>query len=198
MKIEIIALLGLIVLSACGGENKKATEEKAPMVQARNTNGLKIAFYYSDSLNNGYDYLREQDSLLKLKQAKFEKELMSRQRGLEELGQRIEMNRQKQVMTAVEIQQMEQQFLRKQQDAGAYQQSEGGRLEQEASEILTVISKKVEEAGKEYCKKYGIDMLLIHGQGGQINFINSAMDVTDSFIEFVNLKQKEMDKDLGK
>jgi hypothetical protein len=43
-----------------------------------------------------------------------------------------------------------------------------------------------------------IDILLIHGVGGQINFINSAMDVSKEFAAFLNEQQAEIENDSKK
>ena len=77
-----------------------------------------------------------------------------------------------------------------------YQQEEGGKLEKETMEKLEVIGKKIEVFGKQFSEENGIDLLLIHGQGGQINYISSAMDVTKEFTAFLNEKQSEIEKDL--
>jgi outer membrane protein len=186
-----------VALSACS-ENKKKPETKVPDVPTVNADGLKIAFYNSDSLALQYTYLVEQDSLIKIKQKKFEAELMSRDRNLQNLAQ--EMNKRQQNMTAsgAELQQMQNQLQRKQQDAQMYQQSEGTKLQNEAAEIQTVIAKKIEEASKLYCEKYKIDILLVHGQGGQFAYIKPTMDVTESFIQFVNDEQDKLNKKIGK
>ena len=57
-------------------------------------------------------------------------------------------------------------------------------------------NKKIEAFGKEFSEKHGIDLLLMHGPGGQINFVNPSMDVTMEFVNFLNEKQAEIEKDL--
>jgi hypothetical protein len=54
----------------------------------------------------------------------------------------------------------------------------------------------VELWGKKYCEKHHIDLLLIQGQGGQINYINKEMDVTKAFINFLNENQSQIEKEL--
>jgi hypothetical protein len=61
---------------------------------------------------------------------------------------------------------------------------------------LEAINKKVELWGKKYCEKHHIDLLLIQGQGGQINYINKEMDVTKAFINFLNENQSQIEKEL--
>lgn len=185
-------------LVSCGGNKKKTEEPKAPEVAAVNPGSLKIAFYYSDSVAKHYTYLREQDSLMRIKQTKFEGEMMRRQKQLESLAQRMEEKRKAMTATGAELQQMENNLVRLQQDGQMYQQTEGTKLQKEADEIQTVLQKKMEAASSEYCKKYGVDILLVHGAGGQIAYIQAKMDVTKSFTDFLNAKQDEMNKDMGK
>jgi acetylglutamate kinase len=47
-----------------------------------------------------------------------------------------------------------------------------------------------------YSEKNNIDILLIHGAGGQLNFINEKMNVTSDFIRFLNENQANIEKDL--
>ena len=201
MKLLYIALAGLSLsaaISACSEDKKKPDEQKAPNVATVDVNGLKIAFYNSDSLALHYTYLVEQDSLMKIKQKKFEAELMNRDRNLQNLAQQMNTRQQNMTASGAELQQMQNQLARKQQDAQMYQQSEGAKLQNEAAEIQTVIAKKIEEASKLYCKKYNIDILLVHGQGGQFAYIKPSMEVTGSFIQFVNAEQEKLNKDMGK
>jgi Skp family chaperone for outer membrane proteins len=77
-----------------------------------------------------------------------------------------------------------------------YQQTQGAKIETETMKKLESINKKIEALGKKYCELHGIDILLIHGEGGQLNYINPSMDVTTEFINFLNENQKEIEKDL--
>ena len=77
-----------------------------------------------------------------------------------------------------------------------YQQTEGARIEKETLKSLEAINKKVEFWGQKYSEKHRIDLLLIQGQGGQINYVNKEMDVTKEFINFLNENQDKIEKDL--
>ena len=78
-----------------------------------------------------------------------------------------------------------------------YQQVQGAKIEEETMTKLEAISKKIEVLGKQYCEKHNIDILLIHGDGGQLNYINSSMDITEEFIIFLNENQSKIEKDLN-
>ncbi|MES2557436.1 MAG: OmpH family outer membrane protein [Bacteroidota bacterium] len=195
MKLIYIALAGLTfaaVVTACSDDTKKEKEVEAPSVPTVDPQGLKIAFYESDSLNEGFTFLKTQDSLLKKKQDKFQKDLESRQRNLEANYNRLVEGEQKMIYTAAELQSKKMEFERQSQSLQLFQQNEGTKLQEEAMEMQKVLQNKVSEFSKRYCEKYKIDMLIMHGEGGQFSYYNPKMDVTKSFIEFVNAEQKKL------
>jgi Skp family chaperone for outer membrane proteins len=195
MKLIYIALIGLTtaaVFTACSEEKKTDKEVEAPSVPTVDPQGLKIAFYESDSLNEGFTFLKTQDSLLKIKQEKFQRDLESRQRNLEAKYNALVEGEQKMLYTAAELQSKKTEFERQSQSLQMYQQNEGTKLQDEAMEMQKVLQNKVSEFSKRYCEKYKIDMLIMHGEGGQFSYYNPKMDVTKSFIEFVNAEQKKL------
>lgn len=203
MKLGHIVAAGLILgltTFACSDkkEEPKTQEEKAPVVPVVSSKGLKIAFYYSDSLKEGFTYYKNEDARITKKGEAFQNEMIAKQRVLEQKAQNYEKYMREGTMRGEELQVLENEIMRMREQMMNQQQTRGAQLEKETNEALTVLSKKIEVAGKKYCEKYGIDVLLIHGQGGQINFINDKMNVTRSFIDFLNHEQEAMDKDLGK
>lgn len=203
MKLGYIIATGLILgltTVACSDkkEKTKAKEETPPVVPTVSSKELKIAFYYSDSLKEGFTYYKNEDARITKKGEAFQNEMIAKQRTLEQMAANYDKYMREGTATGEQLQNLENDIMRKREQLMSLQQSKGAQLEKETNEALTVLSKRIEVAGKKYCEKYGIDVLLIHGQGGQINFINSKMDVTKSFIEFLNHEQETMAKDLGK
>ena len=203
MKLGQVIAAGLILgltTFACSDkkEESKTKEENPPVVPTVDSKGLKIAFYYSDSLKEGFTYYKNEDARITKKGEAFQNEMISKQRLLEQKAQNYEKYMREGTMTGADMQSLENEIVRMRDQLMNMQQTRGAALEKETNEALTVLSKKIEVAGKKYCEKYGIDVLLIHGQGGQINFINDKMNVTQSFIDFLNHEQEIMDKDLGK
>jgi outer membrane protein len=199
MKLICIALIGLTLgtaITACSGD-KKDKEVKSPDIPTVDANGLKIAFYESDSLNEQFTYLKTQDSILKKRQEKFEKDVVGRQTSLQSRYNELVTAEQKMLVTASDLQRMKSEFERQQMSLQNYQQNEGEKLQKEAIEMQTVLQNKVNEFSKRYCEKYKIDMLIMHAPGGQFTYYNPKMDVTESFIGFVNAEQEKMEN-LGK
>jgi Skp family chaperone for outer membrane proteins len=94
--------------------------------------------------------------------------------------------------------QIQQQAQRLEADLMQYQQAQGAKLEEETLKKLEAISKKIEAFGKRFCEENKIDILLIHGPGGQVNYISPAMDVTRSFTSYLNAHQSEIEADIQK
>ncbi|MES2587344.1 MAG: OmpH family outer membrane protein [Bacteroidota bacterium] len=193
MKLITFTALAFIIFS-CGGKEKKVenTTPNVPIIK----NGLKIAYYVQDSLKSDFVYYREMDSVTKVKQTKFQSELERKQKSLQDYVMKNEERAKTGQLSAFEIQTIQQEAQRREQALYQYQQNEGVKLENETTEILEVLTKRVEAAGKTYCKKHNIDILLIHGPGGQLNFINDNMNVTKEFIAYLNQHQAEIEADL--
>ncbi|MGV3631620.1 MAG: OmpH family outer membrane protein [Bacteroidota bacterium] len=197
MKIKFILLTVVLAAAVAScGEKAKEKENTTPDVPVIK-NGLKIAYYVQDSLKTQFDYYREQDSITKVKQTKFQGELEKRQRSLQQYIMKNDERAKSGQLSAYEIQSIQQEAQRREQELYQFQQTQGTKIEEETVEILEVLTKRIEAAGKKYCEKHKIDVLLIHGPGGQINFINSSMDVTKEFIAYLNQHQAEIEADLG-
>jgi Skp family chaperone for outer membrane proteins len=149
-------------------------------------------------LKKQFTFFKKEDDRLTAKGKAFESQLIARQKALDGLKMRFQERYQAGTASAEEMMNLENEIKRKEQQFMTFQQTQGAALETETNESLESLTKKIEAAGKKYCEKYGIDLLLIHGQGGQINFINKKMDVTRSFIDYLNYEQQLLEKDMGK
>lgn len=197
-KIKFIAV-ALILASgavACGGKKDKV--DTKPDLEIVRTDGLKIAFYDQDSLLKHFDYYQEMDSMVKKKQIKFQNELASREKALQNYVQTNGQRAQAGQLSQVEIENIQREAQRREQAFYQYQQSEGAKLEKETVELLEVIGNKIEAAGKQYAEKHKIDLLMIKSKGSQFNYIKESMNVTDKFIQYVNDYQGDIDTDAGK
>ena len=199
-KLHVFAVIALTLTAASCGDSKKDKEvkpETPPTVQPVDTKGLKIAYYNMDSLKSQFTYYKNEEARITKKSKAYENTLMSRQKALMEMNTRFQQRLQNGTATPDELTKMENELKRKDQQLRVYQEEEGMRIQEEAITSLTALSKKIEVASEKYAKKYGIDILLTHGAGGQLSYINKKMDVTKSFIEFLNKEQADMEKDMG-
>ncbi len=193
----ICAVLSLTVV-ACGDKEVKKEENTTPNVPTVRTDGLKIAFYNQDSLTKHFRYYVEMDSMMKSKQLRFQGELQKREKALQTYIMNNEEKAKAGTLSGFEIQSIQEEAQRRQQALMQYQETEGMKLEKETGELLGVISKKIENAGKEYSKKHGLDILMMHGAAGQFIYVNPSMDVTEAFIAYLNQNQAQVEADMGK
>jgi outer membrane protein len=158
--------------------------------------GLKIAYYNSDTLKEQFIFFKEQDSLMTSKQKAFESELQRKQQEFEAFISKNEGMMKQGLLSENEQAALSQKAQAMQKQIMDYQQNQGQALEKEAIDKMTVIGNKVEKFAKEFSQKNKIDVLLIHGKGGQIGYIDTSMDVTKEFVNYLNEKQAEIAKEL--
>jgi len=195
-RIVFFIFCSAFLISSCN--NKKEKSNTVPKVESRNLDGIKIVYYSNDSIKLNFLYYKEQDAIVTKKQKAFQAEL---ERRTNELQQYIQRNTEKQMnglLSENEVVQIQQKAQQMEQSAMEYQQVQGAKLEEETMVKLEEISRKIEMLGKKYCELHKIDLMLIHGDGGQLNYINPSMDVTKEFIAFLNENQASIEKDIKK
>ncbi len=195
-----IAIVGLTMLTACGENKEGNTEHPVEIIENINVSGngsnIVIAYYYQDSLKMQYNYYREQDSIMVIKGTAFQNELARRQRDLENYIQVNDAKAQQGLLSQNDIAMIQQKIQQKQNVLMQYQQSTGGKLEEETYNILNIIGNRIDTFGKEYCEDKGIQILFSYTKGAQITYINNSLDVTEEFIAYLNKKQVELDNEI--
>jgi Skp family chaperone for outer membrane proteins len=185
-----------LVLFACGTESSKENKNTKPKIEVRNAKGLKIAYYSNDSIKEKFDYYKREDAMVTKKQKAFQAELERRSNEYESFVQRKDQEARNGLLSENEIMLAQQKAQQMQAVIMQYQQTQGAKIEEETVKKLDSINKKIEALGKKYCELHGIDILLIHGEGGQLNYIDPSMDVTTEFINFLNENQDQIEKEL--
>lgn len=194
---KLFVLPVLLLVLACSNEPKKKDDSaNKPTVITRYEKSLVIAFYHQDSLKERFDYYKREDQAVTRKQKAFESELKRRSKELEDYIRRNDEKARSGLLSQNEIAQIQQKAQTMEQELMQYQQNQAAKIEEESVKKLEAITKKIETLGKMYCEKNGIDILLIQGVGGQLNFINEQMNVTSDFIRFLNENQASIEKDL--
>ena len=194
---KLFVLPVLLLVLACSNEPKKKDDSaNKPTVITRYEKSLVIAFYHQDSLKERFDYYKREDQAVTRKQKAFESELKRRSQELEDYIRRNDEKARSGLLSQNEIAQIQQKAQSMEQELMQYQQNQAAKIEEESVKKLEAITKKIETLGKMYCEKNGIDILLIQGVGGQLNFINEKMNVTSDFIRFLNENQASIEKDL--
>jgi outer membrane protein len=196
MKLFFASCLGFLLLSCNDAKKKDAEADKTPTVITRYDKSLVIAYYHQDSLKERFDYYKKEDQVITRKQKLFEAEMKRRGKELEDYVRRNDEKARNGLLSQNEIMQIQQKAQSMEQELMQYQQAQAAKIEEESVKKLEAITKKIETLGKMYSEKNNIDILLIHGAGGQLNFINEKMNVTSDFIRFLNENQASIEKDL--
>lgn len=197
MRVYYLLVLGLL-LQSCDEKktNEKNEADKSPTIITRYDKNLVIAFYHQDSLKENFEYYKKEDQVITRKQKLFESEMKRRGKELEDYVRRNDEKARNGLLSQNEIMQIQQKAQTMEQELMQYQQIQASKIEEESVKKLEAITKKIETLGKMYSEKNNIDILLIHGAGGQLNFINEKMNVTSDFIRFLNENQASIEKDL--
>jgi outer membrane protein len=189
-------MVGVLLQSCSSKEAKENPANKNPTVITRYDKSLVIAYYHQDSLKERFDYYKKEDQVITRKQKLFEAEMKRRGKELEDYVRRNDDKARNGLLSQNEIMQIQQKAQTMEQELMQYQQFQAAKIEEESGKKLEAITKKIETLGKMYSEKNHIDILLIHGAGGQLNFINETMNVTSDFIRFLNENQASIEKDL--
>ena len=189
-------LFSLVLLLVACGEKDKIKSDSKPKIEARNLDGLKIAYYSNDSIKEYFEYYKREDAAVTKKQKAFQAEIDKRTSELQNYVQRKDQEARSGLLSQNEIGMAQQKAQQMESNIMQYQQAEGAKLEAETVKKLEEISNKIEVLGKKYCEIHQIDILFMHGKGGQLNYISETRDVTKEFIQFLNENQKEIEKDL--
>ena len=199
MKISLYILsLSLIILS-CSNKAEKDSQPEQPIpvtTVEKDTSGLVIAFYFNDSLKEGFTYYKNIDEDVSRKNLAFQTELKRRTVELENFVSKKGAEAQQGLLSENEIMKIQQKAQRMEAELMEYQQKEGAKLEAEVMRKLTDINNKVISFGKIFSEANGIDLLMGYADGGQINYANPSMNVTGAFIDFLNKEQKQIEEDL--
>ncbi|MFM6936052.1 MAG: OmpH family outer membrane protein [Flavobacteriales bacterium] len=189
-------MIGMTLFSSCGEKKSAPKKETTPKVEVRSLDGLKIAYYSNDSIKAHFEYFKKEEAILKKKQKAFEAEVERRTKAYEAFITKKDAEARGGLLSNNEINQVQQRAQEMQNQIMQYQQTEGAKLEEQGMKSLESVNKKIEALGKKYCEKHHIDLLLMHGDGGQINFINPKMDITTEFVNYLNENQAQIEKEL--
>lgn len=195
-----IAILGLgstFLISSCNNSTPKTEEvEVSTPVEKKQmgdgTTGIAMAFYYQDSIATQFGFYKEIDSIMRVKELNFQKELEAKYRAYQTYEADIQKKMANNEITGYQIEEIQQTAMQKQQSIQQFEQQRGTALQNESMEYQRNLMSKIAEAGKEFANKKEIDLLFYYQKGGQITFINNAFDVTDEFISFLNKREDDL------
>ena len=194
-KIFFFAVVLLIMSCGDSKEKQKVIEKQVNLV-SQDSSDFIIAFYYNDSIKTGFDYYRKIEANLNSRQVSYQSQIQSKTQKYQNYVTKKQKDIQAGLLSENEMMQVQQKAAEMEQDIVQYQQREGARFEEDMLKNLESINKKLEAFGKLFSENHGIDILMGYSSGQQINYISPQMNVTSSFIDFLNNEQKKLEEDL--
>jgi hypothetical protein len=179
-------------------KNLKAKVDHELKTNKRTNDNLKIAFYHQDSMKLYFQYYKEQDSIFTKKNIDFQNKVAAKRKSMESYYMNFMRRAQNNELSQVESEAYQRNLQNQEAELIQFQETVGGKLEQETLRKYDEISKKINNFSTRFCEEKGIDILLVQAEGGQFNYISDQLDVTDVFVDFLNESQLAIENELNK
>lgn len=182
--IAVLALAAVVFYSC--GKKTDSTGAEATSKEGAASGDLKIAFVYTDSVINKYEFFKKKSEEITEKGKKLDSDLQSRAKGFEQevaIFQQTGGN-----MTQNQARAKQDELMQKEQNLVAYRNNLMQELSADESKLLNEVYEQVQAFMKDYAKENGIDIILSHTRGGAMWYANDAIDVTNSVVEGLNKK----------
>ncbi|MDR7128236.1 outer membrane protein [Algoriphagus sp. 4150] len=157
---------------------------------------LNIAFVYTDSVINKYDYFKKKSEELTEKGKKFEGDLQSRARGFEQEIQTFQQTGGN--MTQNQARAKQEELAKKEQNLMTYRDNLMQELSADESTLYSDVYDKVQKYLKSYAETNNIDVILSYTRGGAVWYANDAIDLTSTVIEGINKEYTSSPTDTAK
>lgn len=147
---------------------------------------MKVAYVYTDSVINKYDFFKKKSEEITDKGKRFEGDLQSRARGFEQEVATFQQTGGN--MTPNQQRAKQEELMQKEQNLMTYRNNLMQELSADETSLYNDVYEQVQTYLKEYAQENGIDLILSYTRGGAIWYATDAIDVTQSVIEGLNKK----------
>jgi len=185
--LNIVLLLAvgyLFIDHFSGGE-----EAEAPPAATGAGGPLDIVYINSDSLLVKYDFFRQRQEELALKEQSATRGLQSRSQELEREIAAAQRQAQSGTLAPKQIQQMQQSLGLKQQQLMQDQQQISQELMQESQQLQVQLEQKLQEILDGLQAERHYDYILNYGPGTGVLMVNDSLDITNVVLERLNRQE---------
>ena len=185
--LKFIGVLGLaaVLFYSCG-QKADSTAADSTSEERVAAGDMKVAFVYTDSVINKYEFFKKKSEEITEKGKKFDADLQSRARGFEQEVATFQQTGGN--MTQNQIRAKQDELVQKEQNLMTYRNNLMQELSTDEQKLLNDVYEQVQVYMKEYAKENGIDIILSYTRGGAMWYATDAIDVTQSVIEGLNKK----------
>ncbi len=177
--------LASVLFYSCD-QKTASTVETAPSGEGRPAGDMKVAFVYTDSVINKYDYFKKMSEEITSKGKRFDSDLQSRARGFEQEVATFQQTGGN--MTPNQARAKQDELMQKEQNLMTYRNNLMQELSADEGKLMNDVYEQVQTYIRDYAKENNIDIILSYTRGGAMWYATDAIDVTASVVEGLNRK----------
>ena len=169
-------------------------EAPAPAAAAPATGGMrqtKVAYVDTDTLQEKYNWFKEQNTLLDKKRAQAESEFEAKARQFQNEVLALQQKAQTGTVPPAQLQKEEQGLARRQQSLEYERGQRSQALVDETAKASDELRRRINEVLTELQKTKGYDYVVQYSKNGGtgILFVNSELDITNEVLTILNSKK---------
>jgi len=180
--VSVLTILGFLIGACNPSETEKSTAgETADDI---NFTDLKVAYIYTDSVINNYEFFKEKSAEIAEKGKRYEGELTSRARGFEQEVQNFQSSANN--MTINQAKAKEEELVAKERNLVTYRDNVMQELSADETNLYNEVYDKIQEYLKVYAAENDLEMILSYTRGGGVWYADSTLNITESVVNGIN------------
>lgn len=195
--LKLIGALSLasVLLYGCENAGTSTTTEESASTEVKQGD-MNVAFVYTDSVINKYDYFKAKSEELTEKGKKFEGDLQGRASGFQQEVQNFQQTGGN--MTQNQARAKQEELAKKEQNLMTYRDNLMQELSADEAALYSEVYDRVQKYLKDYAESNDLTMVLSYTRGGAVWYGNDALDITESVIEGLNKEYTAAPADTAK
>ncbi|TXE11318.1 OmpH family outer membrane protein [Algoriphagus aquimarinus] len=195
--IKLIGALSLatVLLYGCDKAGTSTTTGESASKEVKQGD-LNVAFVFTDSVINKYDYFLSKSEELTEKGKKFEGDLQGRANGFQQEVQTFQQTGGN--MTVNQQRAKQEELSKKEQNLMTYRDNLMQELSADEAALYSEVYDRVQKYLKSYAESNDLDVILSYTRGGAVWYANDAIDLTTSVIEGLNKEYTSAPADTAK
>jgi len=187
----LVGILG-IGIASCGEKKSTEKSEENKVVEAVQSGEMKMAFFNSDSIPNQFDFYKSEMAKLEAEGKKLEQKAAALQSNYQAVGTKFQNELNANVLSDNQKMTYQSRLEKMQQEMAIFQQNEMGKFQQKQYESTEVLMNKIAKYSESYAKEKGLTMFFARGQGSGVAYADPSLDLTASFIAYMNKEEKAL------
>jgi outer membrane protein len=191
--VGVFTILGFLIGACNPSETEKSmADETADEI---NFTDLKVAYIYTDSVINNYEFFKEKSAEIAEKGKRYEGELTSRARGFEQEVQNFQSSANN--MTINQAKAKEEELVAKERNLVTYRDNVMQELSADETKLYNEVYDKIQDYLKVYAAENDLEMILSYTRGGGVWYADSTLDITQSVVNGINDTYKNPESNTG-